>query len=291
MRGIAGFSDSIKIVSKSLRNAAEVWRLRGSSWVNATESFCFPAACPFCREGLNPTLESGCWCSSCAPFFEISSQWFCPRCAACLSTPLPNAVRANKQDTEARATVAEGCSHCRHRDFPFVDVVSLGNYNSGIRDAVLQIKRSVDEPLLEALALSLSRKIEKQPWFGRLNAVTPVPSMRWRRFKRGFDVAELLASRLAEIWRLPSLTGLIRLTRRTKKQGTLSGRQRLVNMKGAMAVRSRAMDRLWNIDELLLVDDVLTSGATASEACRNLLQSSVKTIHVAVLARGIRGHS
>lgn len=291
MVGLAGFCKRIKVASSPLLRGASGLPSRFSRILADAEAFCFPAACPFCREILNPNARGWRWCETCAPFFKTDDGRFCPRCAAYLSRPLPTRDRLCQDATRVSELLQVGCCHCRDREFPFADSVSLGNYDSALREAVLHVKRSLDEPLMEALTLSLAEKVEQQGWFGRLGAITAVPSSPWRRLKRGYDVAELLSARLAERWHLPYLSGLIRLTRKTKKQGTLTTRQRILNMKGAMKRTPKAAARLQGVDELLLVDDVLTSGATASEASRNLLPSPARTIHLAVLARGIRGQN
>jgi ComF family protein len=291
MIGLASFLKRIKVASAPLRRGASGLPPAVGRILADVEAFCFPANCPFCREVLNPNATEWRWCEACAPLFKTDDCRFCPRCAAYLSRPLPSHEGCSQDATRESDLLQEGCCHCRGREFPFADSVSLGNYDSALREAVLRVKRSMDEPLLEALTLSLAERIEQQTWFKRLGAIAAVPSSPWRRLKRGYDVAELVSARLAERWRLPYLSGLIRMARKTKKQGTLTTRQRRLNMKGAMKRTAKAAVRLQAVEELLLVDDVLTSGATASEASRNLLSSPVRKVHLAVLARGIRGQN
>jgi ComF family protein len=106
-----------------------------------------------------------------------------------------------------------------------------------------------------------------------------VPLHWWRRWHRGYNQAELLARRLADLSRRPARK-LLRRTRWTAPQTHLSRPARMANVRGAFAMR-RWTDV--NGKRILLIDDVLTTGATASEASAVLRAAGAK-VYVAVLA-------
>lgn len=111
--------------------------------------------------------------------------------------------------------------------------------------------------------------------------IVPVPLHRWRLLARRFNQSAMLAKELARVTGLPfAATTLIR-SRRTKRQVGLSISQRKSNVQGAFSVRS-AKRRVIDGARVLLIDDVITTGATV-EACTHALLKSGAT-HVDVLA-------
>ncbi len=117
--------------------------------------------------------------------------------------------------------------------------------------------------------------------------VVPVPLHRWRLFRRRYNQSALLARALAEQGRKPVAARLLLRRRRTSSQGGLSRAGRLANVRGAFAVSDREQRRL--VDRsVLLVDDVLTTGATVGECVRVLRRAGAARVDVVTLARVVR---
>ena len=115
----------------------------------------------------------------------------------------------------------------------------------------------------------------------RFDVVLPIP-MHWlRRLGRGFDHARAIAAGLARELSLPLGRELVRI-RNTPPQVNLSRTRRMENVRGAFAVRDRVAIAG---AQVLLVDDVTTTGATASEAARALLDADAAGVTLAVLAK------
>jgi ComF family protein len=111
--------------------------------------------------------------------------------------------------------------------------------------------------------------------------IMPTP-MHWRRrLVRGWDHARALAGAIARELRLPVGNELVRL-RNTPQQARLPRSRRIENVRGAFAVRKG--DGLVGAS-ILLVDDVTTTGATANEAARTLLQAGAARVTLAVVAK------
>ena len=109
--------------------------------------------------------------------------------------------------------------------------------------------------------------------------------MHWsRRFRRGVNSPEVLADCLGRQLRVPVAAGLLACTRNTLPQKDLSPLDRFRNVRGAFRVRCRQAARLRD-SRILLVDDILTTGATCSEAAAVLKCSSATAVAAAVLAR------
>jgi ComF family protein len=133
-------------------------------------------------------------------------------------------------------------------------------------------------PLLAQLWLEQSAAVPE------VDLLVPVPLHWRRRWQRGYNQAELLAREL--LHRQPRLATagladrLLQRTRATPGQSSLHARQRARNLRGAFTVKDRC-DNL----RIALVDDVLTTGATASEAATTLLAGGAREVHIWCLAR------
>ncbi|HQR47417.1 MAG TPA: phosphoribosyltransferase family protein, partial [Thermoanaerobaculia bacterium] len=112
-----------------------------------------------------------------------------------------------------------------------------------------------------------------------LDAVVPIPSPRRRNRERGYDPAALLGEELARRLDLPLLPALSRV-KETPPQSRLTAAERRANVAGAFRARASAAGR-----SLLVVDDVLTTGATAFAAAEALRAAGARRVALAVLAR------
>jgi len=190
----------------------------------------------------------------------------CPRCG---SGGLPN---------EESGT----CLQCHDERFYFDAVVRLGRYESALRTAVLRIKSQRHRALAIALGDLLvsargGRLLELEA-----DAVVPIP-MHWsRRLWRGANSPEILSERLASQLKMPVAAHLLARSRRTAPQASLPPTRRLANVRGAF--RAVAHPELPGA-RLLLVDDIMTTGATVNEAAKTLTRAGAKVVAVVVLAR------
>ena len=161
--------------------------------------------------------------------------------------------------------------------------MALGAYRGSLQQIVLRMKHAIHEPLATVMGQLLGDRVRSRCSDQRIDAVVPVPMHWWRRLRRGTPAAELLAEGVADQtgWRLAR--DLIVCRRATRKQGTLSPADRLENVADAFGVRSR-----YDVQHarVLLVDDVMTTGATLNAVAQALLRGGASEVHVAVLARG-----
>jgi ComF family protein len=155
--------------------------------------------------------------------------------------------------------------------------------------AIHALKYQRREPLAVPLASLLAEEGARllgfaadDPTGAPFDAIVPVPLHPARLTERGFNQAELLAAPCARRWQRPLLTRALRRIRPTRPQTDLDAVARRQNVAGAFAVAQPAAiaDR-----RLLLVDDVLTTGATVGAAARALARAGAASVGVLVLAR------
>ncbi len=117
--------------------------------------------------------------------------------------------------------------------------------------------------------------------------VAPVPLHRFRLFARRFNQSALLAQAIARESGVPVAVDLLARMRNTPSQAKLSPVRRSRNVKGAFNVRRQWRDRVAGLN-ILLVDDVLTTGATVEECTKTLLAEGAASVDVVTLARVVR---
>lgn len=226
----------------------------------------FPARCALCDGELEAAQEP-LLCAACQFRLIPSAPPRCPRCALTLRQAL---------------VTDEGCPQCVAERFHFSRAWTIGDYADELREAVLRMKQAREEPLAAAMAGLAWKRLGEELLAWKADLVAPVP-MHWlRRWFRGTNSPATLADLLA--WRLNShLAGRLVIRRRfTRSQSGLSPPERLANVRGAFRLRrpARVVGK-----SILLMDDVLTTAATANEIARLLMRAGARAVGVAVIAR------
>jgi predicted amidophosphoribosyltransferase len=175
---------------------------------------------------------------------------------------------------------------------PFQRVVAIGDYAGALRDAVISAKELAGEPLAMALARQLAERLEAVLRDRPASLIVPIPSQPWRRLRRRTAAPETMAYELSRRLRVP-IRGALYCRRLAAKQGTLGLAERAANVRDLFALRRGAAES-WDRTarhqrHAILVDDVMTSGATLTEAARLLRRHGIPQITVAVIARA-QGH-
>jgi ComF family protein len=181
------------------------------------------------------------------------------------------------------ANVENGCLLCRDSTFHFQRTLRLGPYDGLLRDLILRMKYSSGEALAEMLGELWAEHAGQELRALGVAVVIPVPLHWRRRWTRGYNQSEALARSLAYRLGLPCRPRWLRRIRHTPFQTQRSATERRENVKGVF--QSRAGEQLKG-RSILLVDDVLTTGSTASEAARALIAAGGREVTVAVLAHG-----
>ncbi|RJQ16641.1 MAG: ComF family protein [Nitrospiraceae bacterium] len=221
----------------------------------------FPETCPVCqgpaREHKTAPICSGCW--------EGISPYEGPSCRRC-GKPLVSDV----------ATI---CGECLQDEPAFTKAVSFGLYEGVLKKAISLLKfygmKRLSKPLSDIIL-----QIE----LPQADAVVPVPLNEKRLRQREFNQSALLAKNLAESRGIPVVLNCLVRTRDTRQQVGLNSRDRRKNIKKAFDVKQKELIAGKNI---MLVDDVVTTGATVRECARVLKKAGVENIYVITLAHGM----
>jgi ComF family protein len=206
---------------------------------------------------------------------------FCPACRTSLATD-PHLTCPRCASTVGPFThLDDGCHHCREYRFHFERVVRLGTYDGLLRDVILRMKHGSGEGLAESLGELWAEHALPRLQEACADVVIPVPLHWWRRWTRGYNQSEALARAVAARLRIPCRMGWLRRIRNTPMQTLQTAADRRHNVRGAFRTRSAIPLKGKSV---LLVDDVLTTGSTASEAAGALRAAGAARIVVAVLA-------
>ena len=234
-------------------------------------SVVFPASCCICQELLSKVNSAGGYpladfCEPCRGRLSDTRADRCPKCGA-EGPLLPGGVR---------------CILCRQPELSFTQAIAIGNYRGLLKQEVLRMKRERNETLALQFGRLLGNALQNVNFID-LGLVTPIPTHWLRRLKNGFQAADLISDGIHQVTGIPKNNRLMKWTRRTAKQGQLTRPQRFANLKGALRIRSGNVKGR----SVLVVDDVMTSGATAEQATQVLLEAGAERVYMAVVARGV----
>lgn len=213
------------------------------------------------------------FCGECRESLELFSGPTCPLCGVALT-----------EASALRESTRGGCRDCDRRKLWFDQTIAAGRYTGRLRELVLQTKHPQGQALALALGRLLMERCGEKLAATRADVVVPVP-MHWRRrLARGTNSAAILAEVVAGGLGAPRAEGLLRRRRNTMPQFECTTPQRWDNVRRAFSV---APAYRLNRAHVLLVDDIMTTGATCSEAAREFRRAGAERVSVVVVARSI----
>ena len=183
------------------------------------------------------------------------------------------------------------CGLCRRLEQPFTKAAAYGSYEGGLRDLIHLLKYQHVRPAANVLGRMLAEVMGNlSPGFATAKiAVVPVPLFPAKLKQRGFNQAELTArialKLLAERDRYVVMADVLSRIRETQSQTGLTRHQRRENLRGAFRVKYPVKI---SGAEVLLVDDVFTTGTTVSECARILRRAGAARLWVATVARTLK---
>ena len=234
--------------------------------------FVFPQNCISCDGKIS---ESECLlCASCKADIGFIRQPHCFQCGvpADLSYAYPHEEFV--------------CGDCRKSPFQFDRARSLGFYDTVLRTTIHHFKYRRQMGVLTEMDLLLEKYFTENPDFCKGFTVSHIPLHFNKMKERGFDQAFLIARQVARVLKLPLEGGLLRRVNATSPQASMTRAERSRNIKGAFEVNRPEWVAGKNI---LLVDDVFTTGATVNEAAKTLKKEGAGKVYVFTLGRVVVG--
>jgi ComF family protein len=205
-----------------------------------------------------------------------------PVCADCLARYTAARLRCARCAIEVPAGQAL-CGACLREPPPFESSVAAFDYAAPWDRLITRFKFHAALDLAALFAAHLAAAVHARDTSAPA-LLLPMPLSRARLRERGYNQAWELTRRIARLRRLHGDARLLLRVRDTPHQIALPVEQRAANVRGAFAVEPRRRAELAGLD-IALVDDVMTSGATAAEAARVLLAAGAARVRVWIVAR------
>lgn len=232
-------------------------------------SLLYPQICTLCGAAVE-SWRDGVACARC--WEEVGGAYnLCEKCGVFTSHPTTSAGQA--------ANVVARCGRCEH--LAFTAARAGGRYDGALRASVLRLKTYPHIPA--RLRATLAETFARFPARDRIESIIPVPLHQSRLKERKFNQAELIAQALSDVCGLPvDAVSLVRAKATEKHRAGMDAEARAASLRAAFAVR--AQRRIAGRTPLV-VDDTMTTGATADEIARTLLASGAREVYVLTLAR------
>lgn len=232
-------------------------RHEGHNLVSSLFSAIYPSACPVCKK----TSDAFHHAPVCIKCWSTIKRYNGPACRVC-AAPLVSEYSGL-------------CGECLRKSPPFSTVLNYGLYTGALSEAIHLLKFSG----LKRIAKPLGRFLFELP-IPPLDGIVPVPITGKTLRERGFNQTLLLARNLSKHLGIPVKMDILYKKRETRPQIGLRAKERIINLRNAFEAK---MDG--NGMSLILLDDVMTTGATIRECSKTLLKAGAKEVVVVTLAR------
>jgi competence protein ComFC len=246
------------------------WTCSGGikTWLDASLGFLYPNACQICRSA-RATAPEGYVCAGCREEVRLVKPPFCERCGL----PYDGAI-----------TTSFECGNCREMELHFQSARAAVLAGGLVLEVIHRYKYQRAlwfEPFLADLLVRQAKPVvSTNQW----DLIVPVPLHPLKKREREFNQAERLARRLSAATRIEVNSRLLERAVPTRTQTLLTRSQRAANMRNAFVMRPGCG---LNGERVIVLDDVLTTGATTSACAQVLRKHGAGEICVWTVARGL----
>lgn len=242
-----------------------VVRRAAGTLVRPALDFALPPRCPGCGAVVDGDHR---FCIDCWQRIEFLGATACLQCAM----PLPFLELGETR-----------CAACLARPPAFDRAYAAAAYGDLTRQVALKLKYGLKPATAITIAKLMARHVR-----AREGAIlVPVPLHRWRIWRRGYNQSALIASALARHTSIAADLDALRRVRGTPPLKAMNQSKRRETVRGAFVVRAEAAERISGC-EILLVDDVYTTGSTADACAKALKKAGAASVELHVWARVVR---
>lgn len=223
----------------------------------------YPRRCPVCQEAVEE--RGGLVCGICRTKLSYIRGHFCQRCG--------------------KPLLLEGeeyCRDCRRKEHQFDRGRAPFLYDQVMRESIAGYKYGGRREYAAFYAEEILSRCAKDMLGWQGEAFLPIPLHPSRRRKRGFNQAELLARELSRRSGIPADAGILVRRKKTRAQKELNDQERLTNLKDAFSVRKGRVP----YQNIILVDDIYTTGSTMDAAARVLKENGAKRVYFVCICVG-----
>lgn len=229
------------------------------NFINQTLDLFFPKHCFVCNEKL---VQNQILCDKCERKIELIEKEICLLCG------------------ENKAEIGI-CNHCKSK-YQLDGLIASLRYNPVIKNLMHNFKYAEFKNLANYMGKYLSQQLSEYQFISTIHYVIPIPLHKVKKRSRGFNQAGLIAKYISKRLNIEFSPNILKRNKFTKSQTKLSKEERKKNVSGAFVVPAPKFVMNKNI---LLVDDVLTTGSTLNAAASELVSSGTNKIFAATLAR------
>ncbi len=246
-----------------------------NSFLGGLYDLLYPHNCIICKTHLSTDNGHDHLCASCRQAITLNRPPFCLKCPRCIASQ-------DDQHHGLPAGQAGLCQECLHSSFDFNQAKSVSIYDNKMQYLIHLFKYGNRTGLKNEFgrmicAFLTAYRVDMSSY----DMITAIPLHQTRLRERGYNQSELLTEEISNRFKIKqSCRNLVRV-KPTKNQARLKKRERFTNIQGAFKIRN---PEEFDGASLLLIDDLFTTGATASEAARVLKEAGAGKVDVLTLA-------
>jgi len=231
-------------------------------YLAAIKDIIFPRLCLYCQR-------------------KIARGYLCPDCREKITYLKPPLCRYCAKPAGQNA--GEICRVCAQKTHPYTRALSVTAYKEPLVSLIHLFKYKNHDYLAELLGFLMAKRLAKTGFsINDYHYITPVPMHRHKLKERGYNQAELLARELSNYFKIPVVNDIIFAAYLTSSQTKLKGKERRENKAGVFIVKEDVSNK-----NIVVVDDIFTTGATAYSCCQALKKKGADKITVLTLAKTI----
>lgn len=220
----------------------------------------FPRRCPVCDEAVD--IPGRMICTDCEGAFKEVSEPYCMKCG-----------RPVADDSMYL------CDECSGKAFDYVRGRAAFEYDDSLKESIYRFKYGGRREYADYYAIPMAKLLGSWIHSVRPDAFVPIPLHKSRLRKRGYNQAELLATGLGRITGVPVRNDILIRSGKTAAQKGLGASERQNNLKKALKISADVV----KLKNIILIDDIYTTGSTINAAASCLRQSGVRNVYFAVL--------